>query len=160
LTSKGQGAPTAAFILSEICKGEDVELVYRRADGSGHVVQAIAAGDILGKPWVAFRSDHDQSSDTKGTTFTDFSFLVVKNDGKLYLSPGDDGTTPEIVTVMTESPKRTNLSVPEFLGPQPVLFGLVAALAVALYALKGRSGERRGTPQPRALTAFTPLMCN
>jgi hypothetical protein len=138
LTSKGRGAPSAAFIVNEVCNGEDVEIVYRRADGSGHVVQAVAAGTILGVPWVAFRSDHNQADDTKGTTGTDYSFLVVKA-GKLYLSPGDDGSNPEVVTVMTESPRVPPL-VPEFPLAQISIFASVPILLVVLFALRRRFG--------------------
>lgn len=99
--SQKNGKPTFDFICKEICKGEDVEIGYTYKGGGGHWVNAIACGHILGKPFIAFVSDHDQSDDTKGTGLIDFSTLEDKDKDGLPELPSVKG---EIDIVVTESP--------------------------------------------------------
>jgi hypothetical protein len=121
LTSTGRGAKvTAEFIISEICKGEDVELVYRFPRGGAHIVNVTGAGRVLGVPWITYVHDHVQTSaadprDTRGTGQTDFSFLAdTDRDGRLNLA--NEATVPNASYVTTESPARP----PDYL-PNPVV---------------------------------------
>lgn len=100
--SLGQGAiATAAFIVDEVCEGEDVELAYE-APCWGHMVQLVGAGYILGRPWIAHRSDLVQCNDRVGTAGTQFTYLAdTDGDGRLNLTnePGQ----PNVAFVCTES---------------------------------------------------------
>ena len=58
------------------------------------MVNVVGAGTILGVPWIAHISDHDQSDtdlppdlrDNRGTGFVDFTFLIdIDVDGLLNL---------------------------------------------------------------------------
>lgn len=102
--SYGQGTVvTADFIIKELCKGEDVELGFLYASGGGHFVEVVGAGTILGKPWIAHKSDHDQSDDTKGTDIIDFTFLEDSDgDGDLNLVSGK--AVANVAVVFTQSP--------------------------------------------------------
>jgi hypothetical protein len=104
MISLGNGAPTANFIINEVSKGEDVELGYVWATGGGHFVEVVGAGTILGVPWIAYKSDHEQTdvdpTDTLGTGFTDFSFLVVANG---HLNLVNEGGVPYVGMVVSES---------------------------------------------------------
>ncbi len=99
--SQKNGKPTFDFICKEICKGEDVEIGYTYKGGGGHWVNAIACGHILGKPFITFVSDHDQSDDTKGTGLVDVSSLEDKDKDGLPDLPSENA---EIDIVVTESP--------------------------------------------------------
>jgi hypothetical protein len=111
LTSTGRGAKvTAEFIISEVCKGEDVELVYRFPRGGAHIVNVTGAGRVLGVPWITYVHDHVQTSaadprDTTGTGQTDFSFLAdTDRDGRLNLA--SEATVPNASYVTTESTRE------------------------------------------------------
>ena len=108
--STGHGKPTFEFICKEICKGEDVELGYSwyvekggKKIWAGHWVNAIGCGQINGKPFVTYVSDHDQKDDTKGTGKIDFTFLK-DTDGDKLPNMINEGKTHEIDIVMSESP--------------------------------------------------------
>jgi len=112
LTSVGNGTPTAAFIISEICEGEDVELGYTLPDGSGHWVEITGAGTFLGIPCITYRSDHEQTArnatggfitDTEGTDLTDFSFLV-DTDGDGLPNLVNQAGCPNADIVVSQSP--------------------------------------------------------
>jgi hypothetical protein len=130
LTSTGRGARvTADFIISEICKGEDVELGFLYRNG-GHFVNVTGAGRILGVPWITYVSDHVQSDqdiipgsripkkktdNDEGTDQIDFSFLRdTDRDGKLNLV--NEAGVPNAEMVTTESPAKP----PPYL-PNPVV---------------------------------------
>ena len=131
LTSTGRGARvTADFIISEICKGEDVELGYLFPGGGGHFVNVTGAGRVLGVPWITYVSDHVQSDqdfipgsriprkrtdNDEGTGTIDFSFLRdTDRDGRLNLV--NEATVPNAEMVTTESPAKP----PDYL-PNPVV---------------------------------------
>lgn len=137
LTSKGNGAaPTADFIISELCAGEDVELGFIYAKG-GHWVELTGAGKILGVPWITYKSDHDQTSDTKGTSQTDFSFLRDSDaDGLLNLV--NEGGVPNAQIVVTESPAAPT-NVPE--APAAALLLLIGGLV--LITVRRRAAKRQ-----------------
>ncbi|MEW6212234.1 MAG: hypothetical protein AB1631_28150, partial [Acidobacteriota bacterium] len=105
LTSTGNGSTTAAFIIKEICDGEDVELGFTYPGGGGHWVNVVKAGRINGVPFIGHVSDHDQSDDTQGTGQVDFSFLIDSDgDGLPNLVNQEDAPNADIV--VSESPKE------------------------------------------------------
>jgi hypothetical protein len=141
LTSHGNGAtPTASFITSEVCAGEDVELGFTYPRGGGHFVELTGAGSILGVPWITYLSDHDQTNDASGTTKIDFSFLRDTDaDGLLNLV--NEGGVPNAQIVLTES-LIAQSNVPEFPAAASLLpIGVVLLLAMR-YRRRG-SGETR-----------------
>jgi len=103
LTSTGNGKPTAAFLVSEICAGQDVEFGYTRSDGSGHWVNAVKGGYLNGVPFVFYVSDHDQSDDAAGTGTVDFGFLVDTDGDGLPNLVGEPGN-PNVDIIVSESP--------------------------------------------------------
>ncbi len=132
LTSTGRGARvTAEFIISEICKGEDVELGFLYPNG-GHFVNVTGAGRVLGVPWITYVSDHVQSDadiipgsrlpkkktdNDEGTDQIDFSFLRdTDRDGRLNLV--NEAGVPNAELVTTESPEKP----PPYLPSPVVLF--------------------------------------
>lgn len=48
--------PTAAFLINSLTSGYAVQLGYQ-----GHEVSVVAGGYILGVPWIAYVSDHNQT---------------------------------------------------------------------------------------------------
>lgn len=70
------GPPLFDWILGELEAGEDVELALGFDGGGGHWVDVIAAGRILGVPWIAWVHDADQGDpggtepDEGGTVWT------------------------------------------------------------------------------------------
>jgi len=135
LTSNGNGAaPTAAFIQQEVCAGEDVELGFIYANGSGHWVDLTGAGTILGVPWITYKSDHDQSDDTKGTDVTDFSFLI-NTDNDTLLNLVNEGSNPNAQIVVSESPAPAS-NVPEAPGFAALL--LLPSVFIAAAAWRRR----------------------
>lgn len=107
VTSKGQGITvTIDFLISELKKGEDVELGFLYKAGGGHRVELVAAGKILGRPWVLHKSDAVQGDNAKGTNNgEDLSASFLKDtdgDGKLNLIY--DGADANIHSVFTQSP--------------------------------------------------------
>jgi hypothetical protein len=56
VTNSG-GYPTAAFLINSISNGYAVQLGYK-----GHEVELVAGGYVLGVPWIAYVSDHLQTS--------------------------------------------------------------------------------------------------
>jgi hypothetical protein len=142
LTSHGNGAkPTAAFIQQEICAGEDVELGFIYPGGGGHWVELTGAGSILGVPFITYKSDHDQSDDTKGTDKTDFSFLS-DSDGDGLLNLVNEGTKPNAQIVVSESPAPPS-NVPEVPGSAALLLLLPAFVAAASWRRSRRSRRTR-----------------
>jgi hypothetical protein len=106
VATRHPGNPTAAFIFSEICKGEDVELGYTnpRPPGGGHWVQVLCAGTILGQPFIVHSSDRDQTSDTKGTGGPPQFAWLKDTDGDGTLNLVGEPNTPNADIVVTESP--------------------------------------------------------
>lgn len=91
-----QGRPDANFMIDRICaEPAAVELAYAprpgQAQPSGHVVQVVGAGKILGVPWIAHLSDYNQGK--PGVTGVKFAFLVDTN-GNVN---GDGDTVPNLV---------------------------------------------------------------
>jgi len=109
-TSFGRGnPPTAQFIIDRVCRNADVEAGYTWDAGGGHMVNVVGAGRILGIPWIAHISDHDQSDgdlppdlvDNNGTGGVDFTFLVdTDGDGLLNLI-GETGL-PDLDVAVSE----------------------------------------------------------
>lgn len=62
------------WILAELEAGEDVELALGYDGGGGHWVDVVAAGRILGVPWIAWVHDGDQG-DPGGTDLDDGGFV-------------------------------------------------------------------------------------
>jgi hypothetical protein len=93
ITSKNMGAiPTADWILGEVKKCEDVELVYTwpGADGKrrGHAVQVTGGGKILGRTYITFVHDAKQGDKSLGTDLYSggYGFTYVEDvDGDGYL---------------------------------------------------------------------------
>lgn len=150
-TSWGQGTTvTADFIINEIKKGEDLELGFLYVGGGGHRVQVVAAGTILGIPFVLHQSDYKQSdtdnapppagdgiNDNEGTDRVDFSFLVdTDGDGSLNLVYNKRDAN--IYSVFSQSVKRPigGVIVPvnrvELLAPWLGLAALVVAVTAAV----------------------------
>jgi len=105
-TSRGLGSPTAAFIIDEICKGEDVELGYSWATG-GHWVEVVGAGTTSGGvDYVLYKSDHLQTdqdpTDTLGTDTTDFS-EIRDVDGDTLPNLVNEANQPEVDIVVSQS---------------------------------------------------------
>lgn len=105
LTSQGNGAPTPEFLIEEVCAGEDVEVGYTYPQGGGHWVNVVAAGFLLGVPYVFHVSDREQSDDTRGTDTVDFSFLL-DTDGDNLPNLVNEAGVPEVDIVVSESPTR------------------------------------------------------
>ena len=110
-TSTGHGVPTATWIIDNVKAGDDVEVGYANADGSGHWVEVTGGGYIMGIPFITFVSDHVQSDqdakdgkdNDEGTNNVDFAFLVdIDNDGTLNMVgvPGN----PELEVAVSEEP--------------------------------------------------------
>jgi len=107
VATRHPGNPSATFMFSEICNGEDVELGYTnpKPPGGGHWVQVLCAGTVLGQPFVVHSSDQDQGSDTKGTSGTQFGWLKdTDGDGQLNLV--GEPNTPNVDIVVAESPGK------------------------------------------------------
>jgi hypothetical protein len=100
------GNPSAGWILSEICNGEDVELGYTnpKPPGGGHWVQVLCAGTILGKPFIVHSSDQDQTSDTKGTGGPPQFAWLQDTDADGTLNLVGEPNTPNADIVVAESP--------------------------------------------------------
>jgi hypothetical protein len=104
--------PTVEFIMNELKDGEDVEMAISWDEGGGHWVELVGAGRILGKPWVAFAHDANQSNNPMDTTGTSlltggwgFSFLEdTDNDGTLNFHNYINGGSGEVDFVVSESP--------------------------------------------------------
>ncbi len=112
------GNPSPDWIFQQICKGEDVELVYVW-DGSGHMVEVVGAGYTLGSPFIYYVSDHfqtdDDTLDQLGTDIVDFSSLEDTDqppDGRVNLV-GEEGT-PNAELVVSESPRRQTPTLTEW----------------------------------------------
>ena len=107
VTSKGQGTKvTIDFIISELKKGEDVELGFLFTDSKkgGHFVEVVAAGKILGTPWVLHKSDAAQGNNSKGTKDgEDLSFSTLKDDGSGQLSLIYQAREANLALVITQS---------------------------------------------------------
>ncbi len=103
-TSVGVGkAPTADFIIDEICAGEDVEIGWSRP--GGHWEVGICAGRVLGVPFVTVLSDRNQADDTKGAGPEAAQIsLLVDRDGDGLLNLVNKANRPEVDIVVTESP--------------------------------------------------------
>jgi hypothetical protein len=139
LTSKGCGVPSAAFIITEISNGQDVELGYT-FPGGGHWVELVGAGTIGGVPWISYKSDHVQCNDTTGTDRTDFSNLR-DTDGDGLLNLVNEANQPNADIVVSQSPvggvggivvsmDKFGLLVP-YIGLASTI--LVATVATAVY---------------------------
>ncbi len=141
LTSHGNGAaPTAAFIQQEVCAGEDVELGFIYANGSGHWVDLTGAGSILGVPWITYKSDHNQASDTLGTTKTDFSFLI-NTDTDTLLNLVNEGSKPNAQIVVSES-LTPQSNVPEFPGSAALLLFPPLLISAAVWRRRRGAAAR------------------
>lgn len=141
LTSHGNGAaPTAAFIQQEICAGEDVELGFIYANGSGHWVDVTGAGSILGVPWITYKSDHNQADDTLGTTKTDFSFLI-NTDTDTLLNLVNEGSKPNAQIVVSES-LTPQSNVPEFPGSAALLLFPPLLISAAVWRRRRGAAAR------------------
>lgn len=115
LTSVFQGGVTANWIISELKKGEDVEMNIRWTGGGGHWVDLIGGGYILGVPWVAFEHDFNQGFDgannktaiNGGTGLFDggygFSFLPTDVNGNVMFRNWVDGSTAKVNFLVSES---------------------------------------------------------
>jgi len=134
VTSVGAGTTvTAQFIENEIAAGEDVELGYLYEGGSGHFVDVVGAGTILGDPWITYVSDHDQGVDTgplSGTQFVDFSFLA-DSDGDGVLNLVDEKGMPNVVFVVTQSASVPEPATTLLLAPALFLAALRRCLQVS-----------------------------
>jgi hypothetical protein len=78
LTSTGQGNIVQPdFIYNEILNNSAVEYgdEHAPAVGGGHAMDVIAAGSVLGAPFIFYVSDHKQKNDNDGTQYIDASFL-------------------------------------------------------------------------------------
>lgn len=122
VTAMNQGAPSFAFIQSEIERGEDVEMDIRYPCATGtcrHYVEVTGAGTILGQPWITHVSDQKQGQ-AGGTDTTQFDF-VMGNNGL----PGW-GAGAQIDQVISES------------VPEPVTLLLVGLGLMALVGTRRR----------------------
>jgi len=144
LTSHANGTTiTAKFIQSEICAGEDVELGVLWKNG-GHFIELTGAGTILGVPWITYKHDHVQGDNTKGTTGTDFSFLIdTDKDGRLNLV--NEGGSPNLAFLITQSlaPQTNVPEMPATAAPL-LLLGLPLLAAVRRRRVVGRGSYTRG----------------
>lgn len=78
LTSTGRGnIVQPKFIYDEIANNSAVEYGDSHAGGGGHAMDVIAAGSVLGAPFILYVSDHNQRNDTDGTQYIDASFLCA-----------------------------------------------------------------------------------
>jgi hypothetical protein len=105
VTSEDQstdGLTLFAWILRELEAGEDVELALGYAGGGGHWVDVVAAGHVLGLPWIAWVHDGEQGK--KGGTKPDDGGAVwtLVVDGK---AVGYRDATLDFA--MSESPQPT-----------------------------------------------------
>lgn len=108
LMSIGQGKTiNPDWILSELQRGEDVEMCYSYLGGGGHCVELVAGGKILGVPWVAHMSDHLQTNndanDTRGTGNVDFGYFRRLANGALKLEGLFGGDTAIVGLVTSQS---------------------------------------------------------
>ena len=100
ITSEDQGANiTFAWICDELQKGEDVELVYRHAQG-GHAVQIIGCGMTWGRPWLKYSHDRQQGIPNSGLETPSVWVDDIDGDGQMNFG----SATREITFVMAESP--------------------------------------------------------
>lgn len=126
VTSESRGAtPTFDFIVQELLKGEDVELVWTYDDAAGnptggHAVRVVEAGRTLGIPWLGYAHDstqtHADAMDTLGLEVRREWVLDVDMDGLLNIG----GRDREIRFVMSES------------VPEPTTWALVAIALAGL----------------------------
>lgn len=122
VTARNQGAPTFAFIQSEIAAGEDVEIDVQWNCGTvaapvtcRHYVEVTGAGTILGQQWITHVSDQHQGV-AGGNTSVQFNWVNGTNS-----LPGF-GTGAVIDQVISES------------TPEP---GTLALFCLGLLAVSG-----------------------
>jgi hypothetical protein len=93
VTSKDKTAePIINWLLGEIKKGEDVEMIYGGSSGVNHMVTITGGGTILGMPWVAIQDDAVQgwsnAQMSRGTSYRDggkrFTWLKTDTNGNLF----------------------------------------------------------------------------
>ena len=91
---------TAAWLVKEICDGEDVEIIYQHSRG-GHAVMLVEAGYTNGVPYIKYAHDRTQSDDTKGLEVKFSTLVDLDGDGDLNLH---NAASNEIVFAVSESP--------------------------------------------------------
>jgi hypothetical protein len=99
ITSTDQGdTVTWDFVCQEVCRGEDVELIYQHNSG-GHAVRVVGCGNTGGKEWIMYAHDALQSNDTAGLETVKVNVEDLDSDTTLNL--GSAGR--EVVFVLSES---------------------------------------------------------
>jgi len=86
------------WILQELAHGEDVEIrIGWDPDGSsGHFVDLIGGGHVLGVPWISWIHDANQGYDDNGTEEDDTDDVTDENNGGIGAKTGGVGWSPVI----------------------------------------------------------------
>ncbi len=156
-TIKDEGAVvTFDWICQQIQEGEDVELVFSYDDASGnatggHAVRVFECGNVLGKPYIKYLHDSNQSNDSAGLETVQVFLEDLDGDGILNLG----SASREIRFAMAESMKEDTILINPNMGLmlEQVIFTFDETqqivsnwgrLVIDPYALQKNLGVERG----------------
>jgi len=93
------------WLYRQLKNCSDIEIVYRRDSGGGHVVRVIGCGRTFGQPWIRYIHDGKQRDDTDG--LEEKQVYVTDLDGDGIMNCGSE--SKEIIFALAETAKSLGI---------------------------------------------------